>query len=128
MAWWLFQRTTVALQLKVDHFCETSAWRLMLDSQLIPQVKSSLVEQYDGYRKTMKTGIVLLNFGGPWTLSDVKPFLYRLFVNKRVLVGIPSPFRQMLAFTIAQVKGPSSIKSYESIGGGSPQLKWTATQ
>src|SRR4051812_28690548 len=76
----------------------------------------------------MKTGIVLLNFGGPWTLSDVKPFLYRLFVNKRVLVGIPSPFRQMLAFTIAQVKGPSSIKSYESIGGGSPQLQWTATQ
>lgn len=75
-----------------------------------------------------KTGILLLNFGGPWTLSDVKPFLYRLFVNKNVLVGIPVPLRQMLAFTIAQVKGPSSIKSYESIGGGSPQLKWTAIQ
>ena len=76
----------------------------------------------------MKTGILLLNFGGPWTLSDVKPFLYRLFANKSVLVGIPSPFRQLLAFLIAQLKGPSSIKSYESIGGGSPQLKWTATQ
>lgn len=76
----------------------------------------------------MKTGILLLNFGGPWTLSDVKPFLYRLFANKSVLVGIPSPLRQLLAFTIAQVKGPSSIKSYQSIGGGSPQLKWTATQ
>ena len=75
-----------------------------------------------------KTGILLLNFGGPWILSDVKPFLYRLFVNKNVLVGIPSPLRQVLAFTIAQVKGPSSIRSYESIGGGSPQLKWTATQ
>lgn len=75
-----------------------------------------------------KTGILLLNFGGPWTLSDVKPFLYRLFVNKNVLVGIPAPLRQLLAFTIAQVKGPSSIKSYESIGGGSPQLKWTAIQ
>lgn len=76
----------------------------------------------------MKRGILLLNFGGPWTLSDVKPFLYRLFVNPRVLVGIPTPFRQFLAFTIAQVKGPSSIRSYRSIGGGSPQLKWTATQ
>ena len=75
-----------------------------------------------------KTGILLLNFGGPWTLSDVKPFLYRLFVNKNVLVGVPSPLRQLLAFTIAQVKGPSSIRSYESIGGGSPQLKWTAIQ
>ena len=70
----------------------------------------------------------MLNFGGPWTLSDVRPFLYRLFANPRVLVGIPSPLRQLLAFTIAQVKGPSSIKSYRSIGGGSPQLKWTTTQ
>jgi ferrochelatase len=76
----------------------------------------------------MKTGIVLLNFGGPWTLSDVKPFLYRLFANKNVLVGLPSPFRQVLAFLIAQIKGPSSRKIYRSIGGGSPQLKWTAIQ
>jgi ferrochelatase len=76
----------------------------------------------------MKTGIVLLNFGGPWTITDVKPFLYRLFANPRVLVGVPTPLRQMLAFTIAQIKGPSSIKSYRKIGGGSPQLKWTAIQ
>ena len=76
----------------------------------------------------MKTGILLLNFGGPWTLSDVKPFLYRLFSNPAVLVGVPTPFRQLLAFIIAMVKGPSSIRSYRSIGGGSPQLKWTAIQ
>lgn len=76
----------------------------------------------------MKTGIALLNFGGPWTLQDVKPFLYRLFVNPSVLVGVPAPFRQLLAFTIAQIKGPSSIRSYESIGGGSPQLRWTEAQ
>jgi ferrochelatase len=76
----------------------------------------------------MKQGILLLNFGGPWTISDVKPFLYRLFANPRVLVGVPTPFRQALAFTIAQLKGPSSVESYRSIGGGSPQLKWTAIQ
>ena len=76
----------------------------------------------------MKRGVLLLNFGGPWTLTDVKPFLYRLFANPRVLVGIPTPFRQLLAFLIAQVKGPSSIKNYRTIGGGSPQLKWTAIQ
>ena len=76
----------------------------------------------------MKQGILLLNFGGPWTLSDVKPFLYRLFVNPRVLVGIPAPLRQLLAFMIAQIKGPSSIRNYRTIGGGSPQLKWTAIQ
>jgi ferrochelatase len=76
----------------------------------------------------MKRGVLLLNFGGPWTITDVKPFLYRLFANPRVLVGIPTPFRQLLAFIIAQVKGPSSIKNYRTIGGGSPQLKWTAIQ
>src|SRR5438045_4184126 len=76
----------------------------------------------------MKTGILLLNFGGPWTLKDVKPFLYRLFANKSVLVGVPTPLRQLLAFTIAQVKGPSSSKSYELIGGSSPQLHWTEMQ
>ena len=76
----------------------------------------------------MRTGILLLNFGGPWTLADVKPFLYRLFANKSVLVGVPSPLRQMLAFIIAQVKGPSSREGYKSIGGGSPQLKWTSIQ
>ena len=76
----------------------------------------------------MKQGILLLNFGGPWTLADVKPFLYRLFANPRVLVGIPGPLRHLLAFLIAQIKGPSSIKSYRAIGGGSPQLKWTVIQ
>lgn len=76
----------------------------------------------------MKTGVVLLNFGGPWTLDDVKPFLYRLFVNPSVLVGLPAPVRQLVAFAIAQVKGPSSVESYRLIGGGSPQLRWTEAQ
>ena len=76
----------------------------------------------------MKHGVLLLNFGGPWTLTDVKPFLYRLFANPKVLVGVPTPFRQLLAFLISQIKGPASVKNYRSIGGGSPQLKWTAIQ
>lgn len=76
----------------------------------------------------MKTGIALLNFGGPWALRDVKPFLYRLFANPSVLVGLPAPVRQLVAFAIAQVKGPSSVESYRLIGGGSPQLKWTEAQ
>lgn len=78
--------------------------------------------------RRVRNGVALLNFGGPWTLDDVKPFLYRLFVNPSVLVGVPAPLRPLLAYTIAQVKGPSSIKSYKSIGGGSPQLRWTQMQ
>jgi len=76
----------------------------------------------------MKTGIALLNFGGPWTLREVKPFLYRLFANPSVLVGVPAPLRQLAAFAIAQVKGPSSVECYRLIGGGSPQLMWTEAQ
>jgi ferrochelatase len=76
----------------------------------------------------MKTGIALINFGGPWTLGDVKPFLYRLFANPSVLVGVPTPLRQLVAYAIAQVKGPSSVESYKLIGGGSPQLAWTEEQ
>jgi protoporphyrin/coproporphyrin ferrochelatase len=76
----------------------------------------------------MKTGIALLNFGGPWTLRDVKPFLYRLFVNPSVLVGVPTPLRQLIAFAISQAKGPSSVECYKLIGGGSPQLAWTEEQ
>ena len=76
----------------------------------------------------MKHGVILLNFGGPWTLADVKPFLYRLFANPRVLVGVPAPLRQLLAFMIAQLKGPSSVRNYRTIGGGSPQFKWTVIQ
>ena len=69
-----------------------------------------------------------MNFGGPWTLREVKPFLYRLFANPSVLVGVPSPLRQLIALAIAQAKGPSSVESYRLIGGGSPQLKWTEEQ
>lgn len=76
----------------------------------------------------MKTGIALINFGGPWTLGDVKPFLYRLFANPSVLVGVPTPLRQLVAYAIAQVKGPSSVECYKLIGGGSPQLAWTEEQ
>jgi ferrochelatase len=78
--------------------------------------------------RNLKTGIALLNFGGPWTLADVKPFLYRLFSNPSVLVGVPAPLRQLLAFAIAQAKGPSSLRAYRAIGGGSPQLMWTEAQ
>lgn len=75
-----------------------------------------------------KTGILLLNLGGPWTTKDVKPFLYRLFADPAILQGIPAPFRQGMALFISTVKGPSSIRSYEAIGGGSPQLKWSQVQ
>lgn len=78
--------------------------------------------------KNKKRGILLLNLGGPETLDDVKPFLYNLFSDPDILVGVPAPFRQALAFLISRIKGQESVKIYEKIGGGSPQLRWTRRQ
>jgi ferrochelatase len=76
----------------------------------------------------MKTGILLFNLGGPWTLKDVKPFLYELFSDEDILIDMPGWLRKTLAFVISQTKGGNSIKQYAKIGGGSPQLKWTQAQ
>ncbi len=76
----------------------------------------------------MKTGILILNFGGPSDIKDVKPFLYRLFSDPNILIGIRTPFRQSLAYLISRLKAPSSKKIYAAIGGGSPQLFWTENQ
>ncbi|MBI4924359.1 MAG: ferrochelatase [Bdellovibrio sp.] len=76
----------------------------------------------------IKTGILLLNFGGPWNLKEVKPFLYRVFSDPNILVKIPSPLRKCLAFLIAQIKGAYSVRAYKTIGGCSPQLHWTKLQ
>jgi len=76
----------------------------------------------------MKTGVLVLNFGGPASLAEVRPFLYRLFADPDVLAGVWPPFRQLLALTIALVKSPSSRQMYASIGGSSPQLRWTNAQ
>lgn len=73
-------------------------------------------------------GILLLNLGGPGSLREVRPFLYRLFSDPAILVGVPAPLRQLLAATIAAVKGTSSVRAYRAIGGGSPQLHWTQVQ
>ncbi len=75
-----------------------------------------------------KKGILLLNLGGPRNLKEVKPFLYQLFSDPDILIGLSSPLRKLLAFLITQIKGPSSIRSYRSIGGGSPQYHWTKLQ
>lgn len=73
----------------------------------------------------MKEGILLLNLGGPRSLDEVKPFLYRLFSDPDILVGVPTPIRQMLALMISQTKGNLSKRNYASIGGCSPQFCWT---
>ncbi|XP_070178647.1 ferrochelatase, mitochondrial-like isoform X2 [Littorina saxatilis] len=75
--------------------------------------------------KKPKTGIVLLNLGGPEKAADVHDFLLRLFLDKDL---IPLPAQNKLAPVIARRRTPKIIEQYQKIGGGSPIKKWTELQ
>ena len=71
-----------------------------------------------------RTGILLVQLGGPTKREELKGFLYRLFADPEVL-GIPfSPLRKAIAWTIATTRAPESAKTYEKIGW-SPIRCWT---
>nr|XP_002128123.1 ferrochelatase, mitochondrial [Ciona intestinalis] len=72
-----------------------------------------------------KTGIVLLNMGGPEKWENVYDFLFRLFSDPDL---IPLPARSRLAPFIAKRRTPKIEEQYKKIGGGSPITKWTNHQ
>ncbi|XP_071098941.1 ferrochelatase, mitochondrial-like [Haliotis cracherodii] len=72
-----------------------------------------------------KTGILMLNLGGPEKTEDVHDFLLRLFLDKDL---IPLPAQSKLAPYIARRRTPSIQTQYRKIGGGSPIKRWTETQ
>ena len=73
----------------------------------------------------IKTGIVMLNLGGPATLDAVEPFLLELFADREI---IQLPFQGWLGPFIARRRAPAVRKLYQSIGGGSPILRYTEAQ
>jgi ferrochelatase len=76
----------------------------------------------------MKSGILLLNLGGPETLADVRPFLYKLFSDPDI-IRIKNPaFRRLLAWIISRAREKKSQNLYRQIGGGSPLRKITESQ
>uniref|UniRef100_A0ACB8ENX5 Uncharacterized protein n=1 Tax=Sphaerodactylus townsendi TaxID=933632 RepID=A0ACB8ENX5_9SAUR len=72
-----------------------------------------------------KTGILMLNMGGPETLGEVHDFLLRLFLDRDLMT---LPVQNKLAPFIAKRRTPKIQEQYSQIGGGSPIKKWTATQ
>lgn len=77
-----------------------------------------------------KTGVLLLNLGGPECLDDVKPFLYNLFADPDI-IRLPSSLQFLqpaLASAIATLRAPKSAAAYASIGGGSPLRAITEAQ
>ena len=75
--------------------------------------------------KRVKTGILMLNMGGPKNSGEVKDFLTRLFLDRDI---IKLPFQSKLGPLIAKRRTPSIVEKYNEIGGGSPIFDWTTKQ
>jgi ferrochelatase len=75
------------------------------------------------------TGVVLLNMGGPDSLSAIRPFLARLF-SDRELIRLPlAPVTQPLfAWAVSGLRTRHVRKYYEEIGGSSPIAELTDRQ
>ena len=74
---------------------------------------------------TIRTGIVMMNLGGPASLDEVEPFLLELFADREI---IQLPFQGWLGPFIARRRAPKVRHLYQTIGGGSPILRYTRTQ
>jgi len=74
-----------------------------------------------------RIAVVLFNLGGPDSPDAVRPFLFNLF-NDRAIIGLPQPFRWLLARFISSRRAPVAKAIYQEIGGSSPLLELTRGQ
>lgn len=77
----------------------------------------------------MKTGLLLLNLGGPDTLDAVRPFLTRLF-SDREIIKLPggAAGQWLIGRMIAYSRTKEVQENYRRIGGGSPIVCWSTLQ
>ena len=75
-----------------------------------------------------KTGVILLNMGGPERLEDVRPFLYNIFSDREIIRLGPSFLQKPIAWYIARKRAPKSMNIYRQIGGSSPIARITRQQ
>lgn len=74
-----------------------------------------------------KKAVILFNLGGPDNKEAVKPFLFNLFNDKRI-ISLPNPFRFLLAKLISSKREETAQEIYGFIGGKSPILEETQAQ
>jgi len=77
-----------------------------------------------------RVGVLLLNLGGPEKTEDVEGFLYNLFADPDIIRLPPflTPLQSLIALFISKRRAPKSRAAYNSIGGGSPILKYSNAQ
>lgn len=75
-----------------------------------------------------RTGIILLNMGGPEKQDDVAPFLFNLFSDREIIRLGPKWLQIPLAWYISGKRAKKSRNAYAQIGGGSPLKRITLDQ
>ena len=76
-----------------------------------------------------KTGILLLNLGGPDSLQAVRPFLTRLFSDREIIKLPGGPIGQFfIGRIIAYSRTKEVQENYAHIGGSSPIVCWSTLQ
>ena len=77
----------------------------------------------------MKTGVILLNMGGPDSVEAIQPFLENLFSDPEILrFPLSSLLQKPLARFISKKRAVKVAPLYEAMGGESPQCRITAEQ
>lgn len=71
------------------------------------------------------TGVLMLNMGGPTSLEEIRPFLFRIFSDREI---IRLPVQGLMARLLASRRSGKVTERYEYLGGGSPLLKLTEAQ
>lgn len=74
-----------------------------------------------------RVAVILFNLGGPDSPRAVRPFLFNLF-NDKAIIGVPQPFRFLLAQLISRTREKSAQANYARLGGRSPLLPETVKQ
>ncbi len=78
-------------------------------------------------KSDLNAAVVLINMGGPESLTEVRGFIRDLFLDPQI-ISAPGFIRKILAWLISTMRAPKVKKHYKLIGGGSPLKKWTALQ
>src|SRR3954465_7670541 len=74
-----------------------------------------------------KLAIVIFNLGGPDSPAAVRPFLFNLF-NDRRIIALPQPLRWLIATAISHSRAKKSQGYYARLGGRSVLLDETEAQ
>ncbi len=73
-------------------------------------------------------GILLLNLGGPDSLQAVRPFLYNLFSDRKIIKLGPAFLQKPIAWLISTLRSKKTEGMYRLIGSKSPILDITRAQ